>query len=353
MPPTRVSFSPPTGITQDEPTCRYLPWCRIRLNRESAYTFVVDWQEYEREIEEQFRSNYPSAKITHNAKLVGKFSRVERQIDLLIEECASDFAFRIVVDAKFRGRKIDVGDVEAFIGLSRDVEAHTGMMVALEGYTPAAVNRAHNDDLDIILDVLNLDELKAFQGPTAITYSGEYGVSIAAPFGWVVDGTTRPKMLASIYQRGKTFDEAVRSHEWMYVNFIKKRDRPLNNLESILTYQSGYMLSEPTGSEIQIIEEGKNQRTGVKTLIRRFRKSTCPAREYTGFIDFNGFVFLCVLFTPEPLERKNLRKLRFILRDAFPMSVTHIRKDGIAEAGERLQEAASKEETSETPTDAS
>ena len=101
---------------------------------------------------------------------------MERQIDLLVEERASDFAFRIVVDAKYRGRKIDVGDVEAFIGLTRDVEAHTGMMVALEGYTPAAINRAYYDDLDLILDVLNLDDLKVFQGPTAIPYSGEYGV---------------------------------------------------------------------------------------------------------------------------------------------------------------------------------
>lgn len=112
-----------------------------------AYTVAMDWQEYERQIEKQFRRAYPSAQMKHDAKLVGKFSRVERQIDLLIEENASDFAFRIVVDAKYRGRKIDVSDVEAFIGLTRDVEAHTGMVVALEGYTPAAVNRAHNDDL--------------------------------------------------------------------------------------------------------------------------------------------------------------------------------------------------------------
>jgi hypothetical protein len=222
----------------------------------------VDWQGYEREIAEQFRNNYPSAEITLDAKLLGKFSRVERQIDLLVEERSSDFAFRIVIDAKYRGRKIDVGDVEAFIGLTRDVEAHTGMMVALEGYTPAAVNRAHNDDLDIILDVLNLDELKAFQGPTAIPYSGEYGAWIAAPFGWVMDATKRPNMLASIYQRGRTFEEAVRSDEWMYINFWKKKGDLVDSLESLLTYQSGYMLSEPAGSEIQITEEGKNQRTG-------------------------------------------------------------------------------------------
>ena len=64
----------------------------------SAYTSVVDWQGYEREVAEQFRINYPTAEITPNAKLVGKFSRVERQIDLLIEERASDFAFRILIE---------------------------------------------------------------------------------------------------------------------------------------------------------------------------------------------------------------------------------------------------------------
>jgi len=152
---------------------------------------VTDWQQYERDIEEQFRQAYPSARITPNAKIVGKFSKVERQIDLLIEEQASDFAFRVVVDAKHRGRKIDVGDVEAFLGLTRDVEAHTGMMVALEGYTPAAINRVYHDDLDVILDVLNFDELKHFQGVAAIPYAVEHAVNIAAPFGWVVDATRR------------------------------------------------------------------------------------------------------------------------------------------------------------------
>ena len=237
----------------------------------------MDWQQYEHQIVEQFRANYPSAEITPNAKLVGKFSKVERQIDLLVEERAADFAFRIAIDAKYRGRKIDVSDVEAFIGLTRDVQAHTGMLVALEGYTAAAVNRAHNDDLDIILDVLNLDELKEFQGPTAIPYSGEYGVWIAAPFGWVMDATKRPHMLASLYQRGRMFEEAVRSDEWMYVNFWKKKGSEVNSLDSLLAYQSGYMLSGRVGAEIQIIEEGKNQRTGVKTLIRRYRKKEYPA----------------------------------------------------------------------------
>jgi tetratricopeptide (TPR) repeat protein len=152
-----------------------------------------------------------------------------------------------------------------------------------------------------------------------------------------MDATRRPNILASIYQRGSTFEEAVRSDEWMYVNFWKKKGALVNSLESLLTYQSGYMLSESAGSEIQIIEEGKNLRTGARTMIRRFRKKAYPAPEYTGFIDFDEFVFMCVLFTPEPLERKNLRKLRFILRDAFPISITHDHKARITAAEEKLK----------------
>ena len=71
---------------------------------------MTEWRDYERAIEQEFRDAYPSARITANAKLTGKFSKVERQIDLLIEEQSSDFTFRIVIDAKHRGRKFPRSD---------------------------------------------------------------------------------------------------------------------------------------------------------------------------------------------------------------------------------------------------
>jgi hypothetical protein len=127
--------------------------------------------------------------------------------------------------------------VEAFLGLTQDVEAHTGMMIALEGYTPAAVNRAYYDNLDVVLDVLSLDELKTYQGPTAIPYSSESGAWIVAPFGWVVDATRREGMLATLYQRSLTFEEALRNNEFMYINFWKKPDEDgINTLDALLEH---------------------------------------------------------------------------------------------------------------------
>lgn len=299
---------------------------------------MTDWKDYEREIEDQFRILYPTATITPNAKLQGKFSKIERQIDLLIEETASDHLFRVVVDAKHRGRPIDVGDIEAFIGQVRDVEAHTGMLIALEGYTKAAINRAHYDDSDIILDVLNLDEVKQFQGPTAIAYAGPNGVSVAAPFGWIVDATRREGFLATLYQRGVTFEEAVRAPEFMYLQFWRKDKKRVNTVDALLTFQEGYMLGGSPDAKIEIIERGINQRLGVKTLIRRFERRDHPGIEYTGFADFDNFIFMCVLFTPTELADKNLRKLRFVLRDSFPMVIQRDNTALIASAEEKLKD---------------
>jgi hypothetical protein len=138
------------------------------------------------------------------------------------------------------------------------------MMIALEAYTPAAVNRAYYDNLDVVLDVLSLDELKTYQGPTAIPYSGECGAWIVAPFGWVVDATRREGMLATLYQRGLTFEEALRNNEFMYINFWKKTDEDgINTLDALLEHQKGYMLKGSPDAEIRLLEGVQNQKVGA------------------------------------------------------------------------------------------
>jgi len=182
----------------------------------------MDWKEYEEEIHNYFRSEYPTAKIVPNAHLVGRHSKTKRQIDLLVEIQVCDVIFRIVIDAKHRARKIDVKHVAEFLGLMRDVGAHKGLMIAREGFTLAAIKRAHSDDADVVLDVLNFKDFSEFQGLDAIPYSGTNAALMQPPFGWIVDGTRRPGTLAWLYQRGLTLEEAVTAKEFMYVNFWTK-----------------------------------------------------------------------------------------------------------------------------------
>jgi hypothetical protein len=285
----------------------------------------MGWKDYEREVVEWFQEEHPLAKITADAHVLGRFSRVERQIDLLVEEQASDFSFRIVVDAKHRGRKIDVTEVEAFLGFLRDVEAHIGVMVALEGYTPAAISRAYYDESDLILDVLNLAELENYQSGVGVPYSGSHGVVVSAPFGWLVDGQSRGAALAWMYQRGKSLEEAVAGHEFAYVNFAAKDDR-IRDLDSLCAHQEACIKASFPDAHFQYMEGARPQRVGACTRIRKLTTSGYAGPEFTGFADFDGFVFMCVVHSPKELEGKNLRKLRAVLRQVFPMSVKHERR---------------------------
>ena len=133
----------------------------------------MDWKQYEDEILGHFRREFPNAKISGNAKVLGRFSKVERQVDVLVDDVLAGFSIRIAIDAKHRGRPIDVVDVESFVGFCSDIGASKGLMISLNGFTPAAINRAHNDQSDIELDVLNFEELKRFQAFLALPYAGE------------------------------------------------------------------------------------------------------------------------------------------------------------------------------------
>jgi hypothetical protein len=61
---------------------------------------MMNWGKYEDEVYQHFREQYPYARIKRNAKIVGRHSRVRRQIDILIDESVAGFKLRIVVDTK-------------------------------------------------------------------------------------------------------------------------------------------------------------------------------------------------------------------------------------------------------------
>ena len=92
----------------------------------------------------------------------------------------------------------------------------------------------------------------------------------------VVDATRREGFLATLYQRGVTFEEAVRAPEFMYLQFWRKDKKRVNTVDALLTFQEGYMLGGSPDAKIEIIERGINQRLGVKTLIRRFERREDP-----------------------------------------------------------------------------
>ena len=249
---------------------------------------------------------------------MGRISQTLRQIDVLIEVQVLDSPVRVIVDAKKRTKPIDVNDVESFIAMMADVGAHRGILISTNGYSKTAASRVHNEvNQDVEIDMFSLEELKHLQGELAVPFSGEVGVVLAAPFGWVIDATHRRGFVACLYQRGYDLDAAGNAKEWMYLNFWKK-ETPDQGLDYLLQLQ------------VKTIRDAKLTylpgvvRPDARTLIRLAEVPGYPTREYTGFVEFDDFIFFAVLFTSFVMSKRNLRKLREVLRTIQPVSVSHV-----------------------------
>jgi tetratricopeptide (TPR) repeat protein len=279
----------------------------------------MNWKEYEEEIFENFKSAYPNTKISYNQKIVGRYSKTERQIDVLIEGRIAGKKIRLVIDGKYYSKNVDVKAVDSFISMVEDIDAAQGILITSKGYSNAAINRAYYGPTDIELDILNFEELKQFQGFGGITYSGWHGAIIPAPFGWVVDGTKREGSIANIYQRGKTYEEAAKDGEFIYVNILSF-DEKIKNLDDVLEFHeeaTRFAHPKATFEYTDSIEREDKK----KTLLRKILREETHLEEYTGLVEFDDFCVFCVLFTTEQLKTKNIRKLEYVIERLFPMNV--------------------------------
>lgn len=280
----------------------------------------MDWRGYEKEIYEYFDIQYPNAEVTHDAKRIGLYSKVERQLDILIEEYIAGNRITIVIDGKYFNKKIDVKCVESFIGMLEDVGAHKGLLISKEGFSEAALNRAHFGPSDVELDILNFKDLHAFQSFGAIPFAGNNGALVSAPFGWVIDIQTTPQWLATIYQQGQNLEQAMERNEFMYILFWdRKKDN--QNLDDLLEIQENACRKSDKNTKIEYIPTIK--RSDAKTKLRIARPPKYPTAEYTGFVEFKDFIFFCVMFSPENRSRQNIRKLENIMESVTSIKVKH------------------------------
>jgi len=279
---------------------------------------AMNWKQYEKEIGDLFKADYPEADIRFDVEVLGRYSKTKRQVDVLIEDYLAGNRMRIVVDAKYFSKKINVKDVECFIAMLADIEAHKGLMITQKGYSKAAINRAYNDASDIELDILNFDELQRYHGFLGIPYAGSNGVVLPSPFGWIIDNRTCEAWLALLYQRGMDLSAAQKNREWMYVN-LWERDKSGDSLDDLIKIQEEEFREFFPKAVISYRDTIK--RPDAKTLIRIVEIETYPTPEITGFVEFKNFIFFCVLFTPEELARKNIRKLENILSKVIPIKV--------------------------------
>lgn len=274
----------------------------------------MNWKNYELEIFDYFKSQYPDAEISHNVKVTGRYSKSLRQIDILIEQYVAGNRIRIVIDGKKFSKRIDVKHVEMFISMLDDCEADKGLMITEQGYSKAAMNRAHYGTTNLELDILNFKDLTGFQGLGGIVYKDQFGVLVSPPFGWILDGASGRGFLAALYQRGLVFETALESTEFIYVDISAM---PLTDL---LDYQKRKVVEDRPKAIFESLPTVK--RNDYKTHLRKINY-LFPIKEFTGFVEFDGFVFFAVLLTTEESSSKNRKKLESIMLSAIPINMNY------------------------------
>lgn len=135
---------------------------------------ISNWRRYERlaaasEAENQWSGIDVS--IGMNVRLVGAISGSGRQVDMFIEARWKDGRQRrIIVDAKYYARPLNVKDVEAFEGMMTDCRAQHGILVCFNGWSPGAERRSRDV---ITLRMLTLEE--AEEGTAWAVFGECYG----------------------------------------------------------------------------------------------------------------------------------------------------------------------------------
>jgi|ERR1035441_5327685 predicted nucleotidyltransferase len=103
----------------------------------------MTWKDYEKKIFTFLKETYKDAEISYDQIIKGRYSKVNRQIDILIESYIASKKIKLIVDGKYFNKRISVKTVESFISMVEDVNAQQGILITSKGFSKAAINRAN------------------------------------------------------------------------------------------------------------------------------------------------------------------------------------------------------------------
>lgn len=292
-------------------------YCQRVYCREPYKIKHMDWKKYENVVLMKYQEYIKKAMWQKNLKIKGKISNRLRQIDIFVENCTIDGKVcSLMIDAKHYNRRIDIKLVESMIGMLEDVGVEKGLIIAEKGYTKGAINRIYNAPCALDLDILTIAELSRFQSTVAIPYSGNCAVILTSPFGWIIDGTRNDVTVATLYRRGNNLSaEADSKKEFMYINFIVK-DRELNTLEKAIEFiKEDFDGLNVISSKLEYLSIN-NKDVAILTQEIEFY----PTKEIVGFIDEENFILFCTLLCPDKFIVRDIRKLKYVLENAIPLT---------------------------------
>lgn len=108
-----------------------------------------DWLDYQKLAADIYADLEPAAVVTHDDRVKGVESGIERQIDVSIRTAVAGHEILIIVQAKDLARPADVNVVGEFQAVIQDVRAAKGVLICSGGFTQAAVEYGRKLNIDL------------------------------------------------------------------------------------------------------------------------------------------------------------------------------------------------------------
>lgn len=114
------------------------------------------WKQYEWLITKIFHDNNASlsSKVLHDTNLVGEYSEIPRQIDVLIEEKN----IKTMIECKHYSKPVNIKELESFLSMFSDVQADFGIFISSSGFTKSVYKRIREFDGRITLEHINWEK---------------------------------------------------------------------------------------------------------------------------------------------------------------------------------------------------
>ena len=282
----------------------------------------MNWREYEEVIFETLRRRFPADQVRPDLMVPGRFSKIDRQIDVVGTSSILGHVTLAIVDCKCYSRRVDVKDVESAIGMAADVKADVALIVTTVGYTDAAKNRSANEpNVRLHLDIITLGDANSLKNlPTvAVMYRGKVAAVVIAPSGWlvtsnIVDGKRVLPIDAMCYLHENCIDVdsafRQRSIGWCFIDDNPKEQE--DYLNHVLQMQEKHALEYDPKATINLWSEG-DEIIGRKFLIRRIDYVSTGYIDHTLFIEpVSGVVFWACMLSVGPNVDSVLERLRFV-----------------------------------------
>lgn len=100
------------------------------------------WRQFELDVVKTIQNLDPGARVLHDQRVEGHYSRTERQLDAVATKSVAGAPVDLVIECKQYKRKLGIGKIDEFVGKLIDVGCSHGILYATSGVTEPARLRA-------------------------------------------------------------------------------------------------------------------------------------------------------------------------------------------------------------------